>query len=77
MAKEFFLNGEELLLNSVISVNSENLINHQSMDIAQFEDPVCHMCLAGVMVVSWSPTQVVAGLSHFNDKLFLSLNLLN
>ena len=28
---------------------------------AQFKDPVSHMCLAGAVVASWSPTQKVAG----------------
>ena len=45
---EFFLNGAELSLNSVIS---GNLINHSSMNWAQFKDPVSHMCLAGTVVV--------------------------
>ena len=35
------------------------------------------MCLAGVVVVSYSLTQEVAGSSPFNDKYFLSLNLEN
>ena len=39
---EFFLNGAEL---SVNSVNSGNLINHFSMNWAQFKDPVSHLCL--------------------------------
>ena len=34
---EFFLNGAELSLNSV---NSEKLINHWSMNWAQFKDPI-------------------------------------
>ena len=35
------------------------------MNWGQFEDPVSHMCLAGVDVASWSLTQEVAGLSIF------------
>ena len=46
----FFLNGAELSLNSV---NSGNLMNHRSMNWAQFKDPVSHMCLAGAVVASW------------------------
>ena len=54
---EFFLNGAELSLNSV---NSEKLINHPSMNWAQFKDPIFHMCLAGAVVACWSLTQEVA-----------------
>ena len=53
----FFLNGAELSLNSV---NSEKLINHPSMNWAQFKDPISHMCLAGAVVACWSLTQEVA-----------------
>ena len=55
---EFFLNGAELSLNSV---NSEKLINHGSMNWAQFKDPISHMGLAGTVVASWSLTQEMAG----------------
>ena len=55
---EFFLNGAELLLNSV---NSAKLINQRSMNWAQFKDPISHMCLAGAVVVCWSLTQEVVG----------------
>ena len=48
-------------LNSLNSTNSGNLINHWSMNWAKFKDPVCHMCLAGTVVASWSLTQEVAG----------------
>ena len=71
---EFFLNGAELSLNSV---NSEKLINHPSMNWAQFKDPVSHMCLPGAVVASWSLRQEVAGLNPFNDINFLSLNSAN
>ena len=57
-ALEFFLNGTELLLNSV---NSEKLINHWSMNWAQFKDPISHMCLAGAVVACSSLAQEVAG----------------
>ena len=57
--------GAELSLNSVNSVNSENLINHQSMNWAQFKDPVSHMCLAGTVGASWSLTQKMASSSPF------------
>ena len=33
------------------------------MNWTQFKDPVCHMCLTGAMVVSWSLTQEVVGAS--------------
>ena len=67
---EFFLNGTELSLNSVISVNSGNLINHWSMNRAQFKDPVSPMCLAGAVVASWSLTQEVAGSSLLMADIF-------
>ena len=35
------------------------------MNLAQFKDPVSHMCLAGAVVASWSLAQEVAGLSPF------------
>ena len=47
--------------NSLNLPNSGELINHQSMNWAQFKDPVSHMCLAGTVVESWSLTQEVAG----------------
>ena len=70
----FFLNGAELSLNSV---NSVKLINHLSMNWAQFKDPISHTCLAGAVVACWSLTQEVAGSSPFNIINFLSLNSLN
>ena len=43
------------------------------MNWAQFKDPISHMCLAGTVVVSCSPTQEVAGLNtHFLQKYFSS-----
>ena len=35
------------------------------MNRTEFKDPVSHVCLAGVMVASWSLTQEVAGSSTF------------
>ena len=35
------------------------------MNSAQFKDPVSHMCPAGTLVASWSPTKEVAGSSTF------------
>ena len=35
------------------------------MNWAQFKDPTTHMCLAGVVVASWSLTQEVAGSNPF------------
>ena len=58
----FFLNGAEC---SLISVNSGNLINHSSMNWAEFKDPVSHVHLAGTVVASWSLTKDVAGSSPF------------
>ena len=46
-ALEFFLNGTELSLNSV---SSKNLINHWSMNWAQFKDPVSRICRANILV---------------------------
>ena len=69
---EYFLNGAERSLNSVNSANSENLINHWSMNWTQFKDPVSHICLADTVAASWSLIQDVAGW-----QIFLSLNSLN
>ena len=46
------------------SANSRNLINHWSMNWAQFKDPFCYMCLAGTVVASWSLRQKVGGLNN-------------
>ena len=35
------------------------------MNWDQFEDPVSHMCLAGIVVASWSLMQGMANLSNF------------
>ena len=50
--------------NSVNSANLENLINHWSMNWAQFKDPVSHTCLASAVVASWSQTQEMC-ISYF------------
>ena len=71
---EFFLNEAELSLNSVISANSGNLINHWSINWAQFKGSFSHMCLAGTEVAFWSLTQKVEGSRPFNDYYFLYLN---
>ena len=68
----FFQVDQKFSLNSVILMNSGNLINHWSMNWAQFQDSVSHMCLAGAVVASWSLTEEVAGSSPVNDKYFLS-----
>ena len=60
---EFFLDAAELWLNSVISVISGSLINQWSMNWAQFQDPVSHICLADPEVANWSLTQEVADLN--------------
>ena len=49
---KIFLNGSEISFDSVISVNSGNPINQESMNSAQFKDPVPHTCLAGAGVAS-------------------------
>ena len=54
----------------MISANSGNLINHWSMNWAQYKDPVSHMCLAGAVVTSWSFAPEGAGSSPLNDKYF-------
>ena len=44
------------------------------MNWAEFKDPVSHMCLAGVVVASWSLRQEVAGSTPFTvmTKLFVT-----
>ena len=44
------------------------------MNWAQIKGPVSHVCLAGDVVVSWSLTQEVAGLSPFTvmTNIFVS-----
>ena len=69
-----FPNGAQFSLNSA---NSGTLINHSSMNWAQFKDPVFHLCLVGTVVACWPLTEELAGSSPFNDKYFLSLNSAN
>ena len=38
------------------------------MNWDQLKDPVCHMCLTGAVVASWSLTQEAAGSSPFTVK---------
>ena len=71
---EYFLNVTELSLNSVISANSGNQINHWSMNWAQFNYSISHICLAGYVIAYWSTTQEVAGSCPFNGNYVLSLN---
>ena len=52
---------------SVNSAESGKLINHRSMNWAQFKDPVSHMCLAGTVVACWPLTQEVAGWQEFES----------
>ena len=40
--------------NSVNSATSGNLINHWSMNLGQFQDPVCFLCLVNIVVASWN-----------------------
>ena len=47
------------------------------MNWGQFKGLFSHLCLAAPVVVSWCPTQEVAGSNSFNNKYFYSLNLLN
>ena len=70
-----FLNRAELALNSVISEKSGNLINHRSMNWAQFKDSVSHMCPVSTLVAYWSLTQGVVCSSTFNDKYFFVTEL--
>ena len=65
--KVFFLNEAELPLKSE---NSGNLINHWSMNWAQFKDPPRYLCLTGAVVASWSLTQELAGSSPFSVTEF-------
>ena len=62
---QFSLNGTEFLLNSVNSTNSENLINHWSMNWGQLIDPFYYLYLAGTVAKSSSFTREVTGLSPF------------
>ena len=48
-----------------LSVNSDNLINHWSMNWNQFKDPTSNVCLAGTVVACWSLTQEMASSSPF------------
>ena len=44
------------------------------MNLAQFKDPVSHMCLTGAVVACWSLTQAMAGWQvrafYCNEKYF-------
>ena len=42
------------------NANSGNLINHCSINLTQFKDPLCYLCLAGTVVAPWALTQEVA-----------------
>ena len=54
-------------------MNSDNLINHWSMNWAQFKDPVSHVCLSGTVVACWFVAQKVVGLNtHFLQNYFSS-----
>ena len=44
-------------------MNSGKLINHSSMNWAQFKDPHCYLCLHGA-VVTWFITQEVGGFEY-------------
>ena len=45
------------------------------MNWGQFKDPVCHMCLAGTVVASWSLMQEMAGSSPFTViNIFITMN---
>ena len=39
------------------------------MNWAQFKDPVSHICLAGIVVASWSLIQEVVGSSSFDEQI--------
>ena len=53
------------MMHPMTSANSGNLINHWSVNWAQFKDPISHKCLAGTVVAYWSFTQEVADSSPF------------
>ena len=40
------------------------------MSGGQFKDTLSHLCPVGVVVVSWSLAQEVAGLNPFDDNFF-------
>ena len=56
--------------NSVNSANSENIRNHWSMNWGQLKDPLCYLCLAGVVIASWFLTKEVAGRNTLVAKIF-------
>ena len=43
------------------SANSRKLINHWSINWAEFKDPHCYLCLHGTVVACWFITQEVWG----------------
>ena len=55
-------------------MNLGNLINHRSMNWAQFKDLVPLMCLAGTVVAFWSLTQEMTGFNPFTvmTNIFVS-----
>ena len=60
------------------SANSGNLVNHSSMNLDQFKDLLCYLCLAGTVVAFWSLTREVAGSNNLlTNIIFLSLNSAN
>ena len=59
------------------STNSGNVINHSSINWAQFKDPLCYLHLAGTVVESWSLTQEVAGSNNFFKKYTIFLSQLS
>ena len=73
---EFSLNGAELSLNALNSVNSENLINHWSINWDQFNCPLLAVSLwnSGRISVSHTGDGGFEYGNCFKIMLFLSLN---
>ena len=51
------------------SPNSGNLINNRSMNLGEYYNPLCYLCLVGSIVTSLSLTRKVAG----SNNLFIFL----
>ena len=48
------------------------------MNLDEFKDPICYLCLARTVVASWSLTQEAAGQNKLFKKYYiLSLNSVN
>ena len=63
----------EFSLNVVdFALNSEELINRWGMNLGQFKDILCHLCLPGNVLASLSLAKEVAGLNATILKQFVT-----